>query len=528
MKNGPIRFGTAKAIWKRGDTDDFREHMDSGSVCAYLMGMMGVGLYFFTRSRNMSDFYLGGRKLNKWVTAISAQASDMSGWLLLGLPGAAYASGLADSFWIAVGLAAGTYLNWKHVALRLRHYAHMAGNSITIPDFFEQRFRDGSHALRMVSALVILSFFLIYAASGFVAGAKLFNTVFGLSYESALLLGVGVILAYTFMGGFMAVCWTDLIQGMLMLAAIVVVPVAGIARMGGVGPMNEALVAAGKSHAFNLLTYADGTKSVGWIALVSTLGWGLGYVGMPHILVRFMAIRHPGEVVQARRIAMVWVAVALTAAVLMGCIGAAFAPGLADGERVFMEMIRALFPSFVAGLLLSAILAAIMSTADSQLLVAASALSGDLYHALFRKKAGDRELLWVSRGAVMAIAGAAYWMARDPNSSVFGLVSYAWAGFGAAFGPVMLAALFVRRTTRAGALAGMVLGGATVVLWKNFMGHTGLYEIFPGFLAGLLGVAVVSYFGGDRDEEVAAQFDRVMHHYRHHGHRDWTKEDGAK
>ena len=490
----------------------------------YLAGMMAVGVYFFFRSRSISDFYLGGRKLNKWVTAISAQASDMSGWLLLGLPGAAYAAGLADSLWIAVGLGVGTYLNWRYVALRLRHYTLIAGNAITIPDFFENRFQDRSHVLRMVSALIILVFFLIYTASGFVAGAKLFNTVFGLPYQWALLLGVGVILSYTFLGGFMAVCWTDLFQGLLMLAAIIVVPIAGIVRMGGVGPINAALAAAGKAHMFDLLTYADGSKSVGVIAMLSTLGWGLGYVGMPHILVRFMAIRHPGEVVQARRIAMVWVVLALSAAVLIGCVGAAFVPGLADGERVFMEMVRSLFPAFIAGLLLSAILAAIMSTADSQLLVTASALSGDIYHSILRKKAGDRELLWVSRGAVMLVAAIAYFMARDPNSSVFGLVSYAWAGFGASFGPVVLAALFVRRTTKAGALAGMLLGFGTVVLWKNFMGHTGLYEIFPGFVAGAIGVSVVSYFGGRKTDAVTAQFDRVMHHYEHHGHRDWSSE----
>ena len=494
------------------------------SFALYLAGMMAVGVYFFFRSRSISDFYLGGRKLNKWVTAISAQASDMSGWLLLGLPGAAYAAGLADSLWIAVGLGAGTYLNWRYVALRLRHYTLIAGNAITIPDFFENRFQDRSRVLRMVSALIILVFFLIYTASGFVAGAKLFNTVFGLPYQWALLLGVGVILSYTFLGGFMAVCWTDLFQGLLMLAAIIVVPIAGIVRMGGAEPINAALAAAGKAHMFDLLTYADGGKSVGVIAMLSTLGWGLGYVGMPHILVRFMAIRHPGEVVQARRIAMVWVALALSAAVLIGCVGAAFAPGLADGERVFMEMVRALFPAFIAGLLLSAILAAIMSTADSQLLVTASALSGDIYHSILRRKAGDRELLWVSRGAVMLIAVVAYFMARDPNSSVFGLVSYAWAGFGASFGPVVLASLFVRRTTKAGALAGMLLGFGTVVLWKTFMGRTGLYEIFPGFVAGALGVSVVSYFGGRRNDAVTAQFDRVMHHYAHHGHRYWSSE----
>ena len=288
--------------------------------------------------------------------------------------------------------------------------------------------------------------------------------------------------------------------------------------------MNQALVAAGKSHMFDLLTYADGTKSVGVIAMLSTLGWGLGYVGMPHILVRFMAIQHPGEVVQARRIAMVWVVIALSAAVLIGCIGAAFFSELADGERVFLEMVRSLFPPFIAGILLSAILAAIMSTADSQLLVTASALSGDIYHSILRKKASDHELLWVSRGAVMLVAIMAYFMARDPNSSVFGLVSYAWAGFGASFGPIILASLFVRRTTKAGALTGMLLGFLTVILWKNYMGHTGLYEIFPGFIAGSLGVSIVSYFGGNKTDSITAQFDRVMHHYEHHSHREWSKE----
>lgn len=498
----------------------------------YLLAMMGVGVYFFFYSRNISDFYLGGRKLNKWVTAISAQASDMSGWLLLGLPGAAYVSGMADSFWIALGLGIGTYLNWRYVALRLRHYTHIAGNAITIPDFFENRFRDDTHVLRMVAAIVILVFFLIYTAAGFVAGAKLFTTVFELPYNTALLLGVFVILTYTFLGGFMAVCWTDLFQGMLMLVAVVIVPIAGIHHMGGIAPMNDALLAAGKSQMFNLLTYADGMKSVGTVALLSTLGWGLGYVGMPHILVRFMAIKHPGEVKQARRIAMIWVTIALLAAVLVGCIGAAVVPELKDGEEVFMQMLLALFPAFIAGLLLSATLAAIMSTADSQLLVAASALSGDIYHALFRKKAADKELLWVSRGAVMLIAIIAYFMARNPDSSVFDLVSYAWAGFGAAFGPVILASLFIRRTTKMGALAGMVLGGATVVIWKTVIavkfseyGWAGLYEIIPGFIVGSLGVSIVSYFGGARNDAVTAQFDKVMHHYQNHGHRDWTHAD---
>lgn len=329
----------------------------------------------------------------------------------------------------------------------------------------------------------------------------------------------------------MAVCWTDLFQGMLMLLAIVVVPVAAIFKMGGTGPMNEALVEVGKGQMFNLLTYADGSKSVGWIELISTLGWGLGYAGMPHILVRFMAIKHPGEVVQARRIAMVWVVIALAAAVLIGCVGAAYLPGLADSETIFMELVKSLFPPFIAGLLLSAILAAIMSTADSQLLVAASALSGDVYHSLFRRKATEKELLWISRLAVMLIAVIAYMMAKNEKSTVFGLVAYAWAGFGAAFGPVVLGALFFRHTTKMGALAGMLLGGGTVIWWKNIIAvkyaeyaWAGLYEIFPGFVVGALAVAVVSYLGGKKSDAATRQYDKVMHHYEHHRDQEWTAE----
>lgn len=487
----------------------------------YLLFMLAIGFFFFSKSKNVEDYYLGGRKLNKWVTAISAQASDMSGWLLMGLPGAAYLSGVADSLWIALGLGIGTYLNWKYVALRLRHYTRIAGNAITIPDFFDHRFQDHAHLLRIVSSLVILVFFLIYTASGFVAGAKLFNTVFHLPYQLALALGVGVILCYTFLGGFKAVCWTDLIQGLLMLFAIVIVPIAAIIALGGINALHAQHALLGKPHMYNLLIFSNGTKNVGLISLLSTLGWGLGYFGMPHILVRFMAIRRPSEIPQARHIAMLWVSISLVAAVMIGTVGAAFLPSLPDGERVFMEMARTLFPPFIAGLLLSAILAAVMSTADSQLLVAASALSQDLYHVFFRKKAGDAELVWISRCAVMAIAIVAYFMARNESSGVFDLVSYAWAGFGSAFGPVVLGALFFRRTTRNGALAAMITGGTVVILWKNFMGFTGLYEIIPGFAAGILALLLVSLLDPHKNKAALQQYDRVMHHYATHADADF-------
>lgn len=491
----------------------------------YLACMMGVGVYFFFRSRNISDYYLGGRKLNKWVTAISAQASDMSGWLLMGLPGAAYAAGLVDSLWIAVGLGIGTWANWRFVAARLRHYTHMVGDSITIPDFFENRFQDKSRALRIISALVILVFFLFYVASGFVAGAKLFNTIFGIDYQTALLIGAGVIIVYTFLGGFMAVCWTDLFQGMLMFIAILIVPVAAMQSLGGIEAVSEKLKSLGL-ELFHPFINSQSGKSITATQLISNLGWGLGYFGMPHILVRFMAINSPGEIRRARLIAVLWVFFALGAALLVGIIGRAYMPHLADGERIFMTLVQSVFPAFLAGILLSAILAAVMSTADSQLLVAASALSGDFYRSIFRPKASDKELVWVSRAAVMFVALIALFIARNPNSSVFDLVAYAWAGFGASFGPVILASLFWRRTTTAGAIAGMVIGSVTTIIWKQCE-ISPLYEIIPGFIAGSIAIIVVSLLTKNNDATVEIDFHRVMLHYKNNGHRDWCHlEDG--
>lgn len=462
----------------------------------YLAVMLAIGWHFYHRTRNLSDYILGGRGLNRWVTALSAQASDMSGWLLLGLPGFAYLAGL-EALWIALGLGVGTYLNWRLVARRLRDATAAAGDALTLPDYFEHRFADRSRALRMVSAFFILVFFMIYTSSGFVAGARLFETVFGFSYLAALAIGVAVIIGYTFLGGFMAVSWTDLIQGTLMLVAIVAVPLAGVSLAGGFAGTATALL-HGNPELLDPLTAADGT-ALGPIAIISSLAWGLGYAGQPHILARFMAIANPRQITDARRIAMVWVAVSLTMAVAVGLVGRA---GLgvelvgADSERVFMLLIDAVFPAALAGVMLSAILAAVMSTADSQLLVASSALTEDLYRTLLRRGASERELILVSRLAVVLVALVAFVIALDPERSVLGLVSYAWAGFGATFGPLVVLSLTWRRMTRDGALAGIIVGGATVIVWKNLSGGLfELYEIVPGVVLSGLAIVAVSLLG---------------------------------
>ncbi len=478
----------------------------------YLLFMMSVGVIFYRRTANMSDYFLGDRKLNKWVTALSAQASDMSGWLLLGLPGYAYLEGLSAA-WIALGLAVGTYLNWRSVARRLRTYTQAAGNSITLSDYFENRFRDKSKILRIVSAVFILIFFLIYTASGFVAGGKLFSTVFEFSYTAALILGVVVVVSYTFLGGFNAVCWTDLFQGTLMFFAIAVVPIVALFSLGGASVTYTELKAI-DPHFFDLFASARAEGLfAGAVAIVSSLAWGLGYFGQPHILARFMAIRSPEEIKNARQIAMIWVAVSLAAAVAVGMVGrACVAPALegADSEKVFMVMVNELFPPVLAGVLLAAILAAIMSTADSQLLVTTSAITEDIYKAFIRKNASQNELVWLSRLTVIAVAIIAGLVALNPESSVLDLVAYAWAGFGAAFGPAILMSLFWKRMTRQGALAGIIVGGVTVLVWKQLEGGLfELYEIAPGFLFSVIAIVLCSVLSKEPTQEIVNEFDAV-------------------
>lgn len=471
----------------------------------YLAGMLAIGIYGFRKTSNIADYFLGGRKLGPGVAALSAGASDMSGWLLLGLPGAIYAAGLAEA-WIAVGLSIGAYLNWQFVAKRLRTYTELSNDSITIPDFFENRFKDNTHILRTVSALVILFFFTIYTASGMTAGAKLFSSSFDLTYTQGLWIGAIVIIAYTFLGGFIAVSWTDFIQGILMLLALIILPVVAISEIGG---WQETLNIVGQASEGHLQMVAG----VSAMVIISNLAWGLGYFGQPHIIVRFMGIRSHKEVPKARFIGMTWMVLGLYGAIFVGFIGFALAQTgaltLGDGEEVFILMSQVLTHPVVAGVLLAAILSAIMSTVDSQLLVSSSALAEDFYKGIFRKNASNKELLFVSRLSILVIAVIALIIGSNPENTVLGLVSYAWAGFGASFGPLILLSLFWKRITAIGAMAGMIAGAVTVVVWGNMSGGIfDLYEIVPGFLLNLILAVVVSLFTKVKPE-MEEEFERA-------------------
>ncbi len=473
----------------------------------YLLFMLAIGSHFYKRNESLSDYLIGDRQLNKWVAAMSAQASDMSGWLLLGLPGYAYLQGL-EACWIAAGLAIGTYLNWKFVAHRLRRYTEIAGNAITLPDYFANRFLDTNQLLRTLSAVFILIFFLIYTASGFVAGAKLFESVFGLPYHSALLIGVVVIISYTALGGFMAVSWTDFFQGIIMFFAIITVPLLAIHAMGGFTETISILNST-ESGYLNLFNKIDG-HPITVLSIISLLAWGLGYFGQPHILTRFMAIRSADEIKPARKIAMVWVVVSLVCAVVVGLVGKALLPNeLSAGhsETIFMVLVDRLTHPIVGGILLAAVLAAIMSTADSQLLVTSSALTEDLYRVVIRPQASEKELVWVSRGTVIGVAALACSIALKPENSVLGLVAYAWAGFGATFGPLVLMSLYWKRMTRNGAIAGIIGGGVTVLVWKQLKGGIfDLYEIVPGFVVSVCLIVLFSLVDHSPEAEVLEQF----------------------
>lgn len=480
------------------------------SFVLYLIGMLAIGWIFYRRTESLPDYILGGRRLGAFVASMSAQASDMSGWLLLGLPGYAYLAGL-PAIWIAIGLVVGTYLNWRFVASRLRTYTQIAGDSITLSDYLENRFRDSSKALRTVSALFIVVFFLIYTSSGFVAGAKLFSTVFGLPYTTALVAGATVIVAYTFLGGFMAVCWTDLIQALLMLFGITLVPLAAIRGMGGPAA-TMARIRACNVELLNPFTAAGGEPLTA-IAVVSLLAWGLGYFGQPHILARFMAVKRPAQIATARRLAMVWVIICLWSALLVGMVGRVYLGDRLSGsqsETVFMVMVHDVVHPLLAGIVLSAILAAIMSTADSQLLVTSSAITEDFYRVLFRRRADDHELVWVGRLSVLGVAAAALLIGLNPGSSVLRLVAYAWGGFGATFGPVIILSLFWRRMTTSGAMAGLLTGGLTVLIWKQL--HGGLfdvYEIVPGFALSMVAITLASLLSPPPPQPIQDEFDRA-------------------
>jgi sodium/proline symporter len=474
----------------------------------YLVLMLGLGIVAYRRTQNLSDYILGGRSIGPGTAALSAGASDMSGWLLLGLPGYALVAGF-EATWIAAGLLAGTWLNWLFVARRLRVYSHVAKDSVTMPAYFENRFNDTSRALRVVSALIILLFFLFYTSSGLVAAGKLFETVFGFDYQIAVVVGTLAVVSYTLFGGFLAVAWTDVVQGLLMAAALVMVPVFALNAVGGVDVAHAAIMAKNPE----MLTFFNDVKgeALGWIAILSLLGWGLGYFGQPHILARFKAISDDKDMPTARRIAVSWTAVTLFSALAIGWVAVGYLDtDLADAETVFMVLVNSLFNPVVAGILMAAVLAAVMSTADSQLLVSSSALAEDFYKAILKKHASDVELVWVGRGAVVLIAIIALILALNPDTTVLGLVSYAWAGFGAAFGPAILLSLYWKRMNRNGALAGIILGGVTVVIWKQLSGGIfDLYEIIPGFILATLAIIVVSLLTEEPEPALQAQFDEV-------------------
>jgi sodium/proline symporter len=475
----------------------------------YLGLMIGIGVYFSRKSDTMNDYFLGGRSIGSWATAFSAQASDMSSWLLMALPGAICFSGVSQA-WIAIGLALGTYFNWLLVAKRLRAYSAVADDSITVPHYFQNRFKPSGIALRVICAVVIFVFFLIYTASSFNAAGKLINSVFGIEYKLAVTIGAVIILLYTFLGGYFAVVWTDFIQGLLMFAALLLVP---IITYFFVKTDFSALI-ADKPHFLSLVKESDGNYCR-WQDIVSNLAWGLGYFGMPHILVRFMSIKSTAHVKKSRIIAMIWVIITLAAAVAIGVFGYAYlkTQGIVyetsnQAEMVFITLVQKVAPSFVAGILLCAVIAAIMSTSDSQMLVTASAVSNDIYRTVFDKKASEKTLLNLSRVAVVVVAVIACAMALNPDNSVMDLVSYAWAGFGAAFGPAMLVSLYWKRMNLQGAYAGIISGGITVVLWKNlFAASTGIYELVPGFVISLIFIVVVSLITKAPEKAITDMFD---------------------
>ncbi|MGF1680159.1 sodium/proline symporter PutP [Photobacterium minamisatsumaniensis] len=480
----------------------------TSTFIAYLIGMLAIGYIAYKRTSNSADYFLGGRTLGPWPAALSAGASDMSGWLLLGLPGYAYAAGI-ESLWLAGGLLVGTWLNWLICAKRLRTYSITTDNALTLPEFLARRFDDKSKLIQTISAFFILLFFLFYTSSGLVAGGKLFETVFGLDYTTAVIIGTVCVVSYTLFGGFLAVAWTDLVQGLLMSAALLIVPIA--AMNGGVGDLTAALEAKNPE----LLTLFNDVKGapLSAIAIVSLAAWGLGYFGQPHILARFKATRSNADIVTARRIAVLWTALSMAGAVLVGLVGILYvdnqlAGNLDDGERIFMLLVNSMFHPVIAGILLAAILAAIMSTADSQLLVSSSALAEDFYKQVFRPEASSEEIVKVGRYAVVGLSIVALLLAMNPDSTVLGLVSYAWAGFGAAFGPALLLSLFWKGMNRNGALAGIVIGAMTVVIWKQLTGGIfDLYEIVPGFIFATVAIISISKMTGGASKEVEAQFD---------------------
>jgi sodium/proline symporter len=484
-----------------------KEALQLVSIGIYLAGMLLIGLYAYRKTSNLTDYMLGGRSLGPAVTALSAGAADMSGWLLMGLPGGIYVTGLAD-VWIAIGLTIGAYLNWLLVAPRLRSYTQIANNSITIPSYLENRFKDNTKLLRIVSGIVILIFFTFYVSSGMVSGAVFFQNSFNTSYQTGLYIVGGVCIAYTLFGGFLAVSYTDFIQGLMMLIALLLVPAIGIFHTGGPIKTFETI----RSIDPTLLNLFKGTSILG---IISAMAWGLGYFGQPHIIVRFMAITTVRETKSARRIGMGWMIFSLLGTILTALIGLAFfhqhtGYTLKNPEAVFIELGQILFHPLFAGFVLAAILAAIMSTISSQLIVTSSALVEDLYKIMVRKDAKDKELVFLGRMAVLAVSIVAALLAFKQNNTILNLVAYAWAGFGASFGPIILLSLFWKKMTHWGALFGMIVGALTVIIWKNIGFGDTLYEIVPGFVFNLIVSIGVSLFTYRKNQAIEEDFEESV------------------
>lgn len=508
------------------------------AMIGYMLVVIGIGLYFAKRAQaNSENYFLGGRSLGPWVAAMSAEASDMSGWLLMGLPGVAYWCGLADAAWTAIGLALGTYVNWLIVAKRLRRYSAVAGDSITVPDFLSNRFHEKKKVILGISAVFILVFFTVYAASCFVTCGKLFSTLFGTSYHSMMIAGAVFVLIYTFIGGFLAESASDFMQAVVMVIALLTILVLGTSAAGGLGNVIENAMkipgyfsltsiatpvtdAAGVQQAAGGVPLFGEAGSYGFLTIISTLSWGLGYFGVPQVLLRFMAIRKEGELKQSRRIATVWCVVSLAAAVTIGVIGRSLFPveetlATASGaENVFVVLSQALLPAVLAGIIMAGILAATISSSDSYLLIAASAVSKNLYEGILKKnQADDKKVMNLSRVILLVIALVGMVIAWDEDSVIFNIVSFAWAGFGATFGPIMLFSLFWKRTNRYGAIAGMLSGGIMVFVWnlllKPMGGIFGIYELFPAFVISCVVIVVVSLATEAPSDEITKEFELV-------------------
>lgn len=504
--------------------------MTSAQICiclaivVYLLAMLGVGVWFAKKNNSVDDFYLGGRKLGPFVTAMSAEASDMSSWLLMGLPGVAYLTGLAEASWTAIGLAVGTYINWLIVARRIRRYSQQL-NAITVPQFFSKRWGDERNLLSAIAAVIIIIFFIPYMASGFSACGKLFHILFGTDYVTAMLISAAVIVIYTVMGGFLAVSTTDLVQSIIMTVALIVVLGFGVTQAGGMDAvMSNAQSMAGYLSLSHIYDPASGNSNpYSILTICSLLAWGLGYFGMPHILLRFMAIEDEKKLSLSRRVATIWVVISMGVAIFIGVVGNAMTKAgaleqLEDSETIIVRIANLIsnhgvLAALLAGVILAGILAATMSTADSQLLAASSSVSQNLAVEFLHLKISEKKSVVVARGTMVVVSLIAAFLARDPDSSVFRVVSFAWAGFGAAFGPVVLFALFWKRSNQWGALSGMIVGGAMVFIWKYQIapmgGAWGIYELLPAFVAACLAIVVVSLLTGAPSESVQKDFEAV-------------------